>query len=109
MWTSKRAVSLHVALALFLPGCVALTWWQAARALGGNSLSWVYTFEWPIFGVYGHGAGPKKERTDWGTVADWRRAMGIDWMTGNELSQAIPPAYTELIGKALMGALEVAA
>jgi hypothetical protein len=52
VWTSKRAVSLHVALALFVPGCVALTWWQAARALGGNSLSWVYTFEWPIFAAY---------------------------------------------------------
>ena len=25
------------------------TWWQANRALGGNGLSWFYTFEWPIF------------------------------------------------------------
>lgn len=33
-------------------------------------------------------------------------AMGIDWMTGKELSQAIPPAYTEWIGRQLLKAIE---
>lgn len=31
-----------------------------------------------------------------------RKAMGIDWMGQKELAQAIPPAYTEWIGKHLM-------
>ena len=35
------------------------------------------------------------------TVADWKIAMGIEWMARDELSQAIPPAYTEYIGKYL--------
>ncbi len=33
-------------------------------------------------------------------------AMGIDWMSGNELSQAIPPAYGEFIGNAVMKYLD---
>lgn len=37
--------------------------------------------------------------------ADGARAMGIDWMSKPELAQAIPPAYTEHIGRQLMTAL----
>jgi DNA (cytosine-5)-methyltransferase 1 len=32
------------------------------------------------------------------TVANKADAMGIDWMNGHELNEAIPPAYTEHIG-----------
>lgn len=35
-----------------------------------------------------------------------QRAMGIDWMTLPELSEAIPPAYTEHIGRQLLQALD---
>jgi len=36
-------------------------------------------------------------------------AMGVDWMTLDELTEAIPPAYTEYIGGQLLEALEAAA
>lgn len=35
-------------------------------------------------------------------VADGRKAMGIDWMIRKELSQAIPPAYTEWLGREML-------
>lgn len=37
-----------------------------------------------------------------GTREEWRAAMGIPWMTRHELTQSIPPAYTEYIGKWLI-------
>jgi DNA (cytosine-5)-methyltransferase 1 len=46
--------------------------------------------------VYGQAA----ERDKWGP------AMGIDWMEPTELAEAIPPAFTELIGTQLMAHLK---
>lgn len=33
-------------------------------------------------------------------------AMGIDWMNGDELSEAIPPAYTRVIGEQLIAHIQ---
>ena len=49
--------------------------------------------------VFGHGGRIYHD------VKDWREVMGIDWMSRDELAQAIPPAYTEWIGRRLMEAM----
>ena len=48
-----------------------------------------------VIGVYGgHGRDRRRlKNTQDFPIAARRHAMGIDWMTGAELSQAIPPAY----------------
>ena len=52
-----------------------------------------------VYGVYGKGGGKP-------SVADAQRALGIDWMTEIEdLNEAIPPAYTEHIGRAFLAYL----
>jgi site-specific DNA-cytosine methylase len=53
-------------------------------------------YEGPYVAVYGHGGGK-------GTIDAWREAMDVWWMeTRPEISQAIPPAYTEYVGSELM-------
>lgn len=58
-----------------------------------------------VIGVYGgHGRDRRREANGQNfSTAARRRAMGIDWMTSQELSQAIPPAYTEFLGHQLQG------
>src|SRR5690625_1547278 len=43
------------------------------------------------------------------TLEEGQRAMGIDWMRWADLTEAIPPAYTEHIGWQLMAHLRDAA
>lgn len=59
-----------------------------------------------VIGVYGgHGRDRRRRENCQGFPTSARReAMGIDWMTGEELSQAIPPAYTKWLGEHLQEA-----
>jgi hypothetical protein len=52
VWFSRRAIGLHVVIALIVPTFAALCDWQVHRALAGNELSWAYVFEWPFFAGY---------------------------------------------------------
>ena len=71
---------------------------SAGRDSGGltqpaNSLA-----RWQGNGAQGNGVGI-------GHAKGWRlaaEAMGIDWMKRDELTQAIPPAFTEFIGRQML-------
>jgi DNA-binding transcriptional regulator of glucitol operon len=52
VWLSPRALKLHAVILIVVPACMALCVWQINRALDGNSLSWAYVFEWPLFAGY---------------------------------------------------------
>src|SRR5688572_21489903 len=57
----------------------------------------------PIIGVYGQGSTTTTRRRQYqGTVKERERCMGIDWMYSSEMSQAIPPIYTEYLGKQIL-------
>ena len=50
----------------------------------------------PYMAVDGEGGGK-------GTIAEWQKAMGIDWTDNRKsIAEAIPPAYTEYIGRAFI-------
>jgi hypothetical protein len=85
-------VLTHLTAAVVVPGCLALCWWQVTRALGGNTLSWAYVFEWPIFAGYAvfmwwkliHDRSPTRSgsREPGSAAEDAAAERGVDGGTG---------------------------
>jgi DNA (cytosine-5)-methyltransferase 1 len=85
-----------------LPGLRRERWFETSW--NGFAMNLSHDHTEPVVTVAGHGP-PSWVRQGVAvpvTVTDWRRAMGIDWMTRDGLAQAIPPAYTEYIGRQLL-------
>jgi DNA (cytosine-5)-methyltransferase 1 len=87
-----------------LPGLRRERWFETSWA--GFAMNLSHDHREPVVTVAGHGP-PSWVRSEARpvTVEDWKRAMGIDWMTRDGLAQAIPPAYTEYIGHQLIAHL----
>jgi DNA (cytosine-5)-methyltransferase 1 len=69
----------------------------------------------PVIGVYGghgrkrsakHGGRGTRDVWEGGHVAACSEAMGMDWATLEEMSEAIPPAYTEWLGRQLLAHIQ---
>jgi hypothetical protein len=50
---SRKWLLWHLTAAAGVWGMLWLGDWQYHRAVGGNGLSWAYTFEWPLFAGFG--------------------------------------------------------
>ncbi len=76
-----------------------------APGCGSHEGDWLLVFGHTVL-ERGHqsgrakGGGPVIRRKHVGTDRG-RAAMGIDWMNRDELSEAVPPAYTQFIGEQL--------
>ena len=91
-----RCFELHGFEILMLPGKYNSTrgWVKRGKFVGFISHQ----------GKFYNGKGYELERTK---PDDIRKALKIDWIRGRQLTESIPPAYTEYIGKYLIKACEV--
>ena len=59
----------------------------------------------PALRVFGHGRPGNSDLTGPGYAQAARDVMGISWMNRDQLTEAIPPAYSAWIGRHLMAAV----
>jgi hypothetical protein len=72
----------HAFTVLAVLGMLWLGDWQFRRAVSGNALSWAYTFEWPVFAVFGVVFWAKTIRDELKPPADPGEAEDVDLPPG---------------------------
>jgi hypothetical protein len=75
-WIARHVLALVLVLAF-----LGLGWWQFSRATGGNTLSWGYTFEWPVFAAF--------------VVFLWFREVQQERRAGRAPQEEPPPAQEQ--------------
>lgn len=83
---SPRWLAWHAFAVAAACGMLWLGDWQFHRAETGNPLSWAYTFEWPIFTVFG--------------VVFWTKTVIDEWRRQGAVAAA-PPAAPQPAGDEL--------
>jgi hypothetical protein len=71
---TPRWLAWHAFAVVAAWGMLWLGDWQFHRAEGGNALSWAYTFEWPIFTIFG--------------VVFWAKTIADEWKAAGRRAEA---------------------
>ena len=79
---TPRWLGWHAFTVLAVLGMLWLGDWQFHRAESGNALSWAYTFEWPVFAVFGVAFWAKTIRDELKPSADPGEAEDADLPPG---------------------------
>src|SRR5215475_4408299 len=74
---TPRWLGWHLFAFVAFTGMLWLGDWQLRRAMAGNSLSWAYTFEWPVFAIFGAVFWVKTIRDELHPVSGGTRASEV--------------------------------
>ena len=86
---TPRWLGWHAFAVLAAFGMLWLVDWQFHRAESGNALSWAYTFEWPIFAVFGVVFWAKTIRDEFKPHTDPGDAPEVELPVGAGASAAV--------------------
>ncbi len=85
---TPRWLGWHAFAVVATIGMLWLGDWQFHRAESGNALSWAYTFEWPIFAVFGVVFWAKTIRDEFKPHTDPGEAADVGLPAGASVSAA---------------------